>query len=440
VFSDKGVDAIKEAQISLREMPNATKEAVNQLFNSSNAAAKLQQRLNTGETTMFQEIQRISNKLNKTDKQTKGMVLADVFRGAGEDVAGFVELIGKLNPSLTKMDDTRSETTKGFDRTIDLFVKMKNVLTTSLIPAFNSVFDAMRPVGVWMTENKSTVQLLTKVTLSAVLAYLSFKAVLVGVTFAMKVGRAVTLAFNGAMGITKAITGASTINLTAYRGAMLAYNTTTKIGTAITYGFSTALAVATSPITLTIAAIAALVAAVVLITKKWESWGAALSIIFGPLGFVISLVKSFQRNWESAAAAFDTSSISGSLKAIGVVILDALLMPVQQLLELVGKLPTWLGGGAATNAAQEIQKLRENIEGISTNVDNLNKAPDDPTDLTRIRSNPRQAERETDQKRVEESRANVHVEIKDDNNRANLKRQKTNRGSRAKLTRTQGFF
>jgi tape measure domain-containing protein len=118
-----------------------------------------------------------------------------------------------------------------------------------------------------------------------------------------------------------------------------------------------------NPIGLIIVAIGALIAIIALAISKYEDWGAALLLFMGPLGLVINLVQSFRRNWEGIKEAFTTGGIIEGLKKIGLVILDALLMPVQQLLELLGKIP---GLDIATKGAENLENLRKNIMGIET--------------------------------------------------------------------------
>ena len=57
--------------------------------------------------------------------------------------------------------------------------------------------------------------------------------------------------------------------------------------------------------------------------------------------------------------AFKTQGILGGLKAIGRVLLDAILMPVQQLLELLAKIPGMANLAGA--GAQKIYELRQNL-------------------------------------------------------------------------------
>lgn len=122
-------------------------------------------------------------------------------------------------------------------------------------------------------------------------------------------------------------------------------------------------AMTANPIGLIIAGVAALIALIAAVVVKWEEWGAAVALFMGPLGLVISLIQSFRRNWDMVKEAFSEGGIIEGLKAIGAVILDALLMPIQQLLELASRLPGV--GDLAAGAAESIEKLRRNM-GVTT--------------------------------------------------------------------------
>lgn len=110
VFSDKGVDAIKEATLSLREMTQPAKDALAAIGMSGD---ELQRQIQSGELTYFEAMQKITAKTKEfgTGSQQAGMILADVFKGAGEDAGKFIFELDKMNLNLEDM----GETSKGLD-------------------------------------------------------------------------------------------------------------------------------------------------------------------------------------------------------------------------------------------------------------------------------------------------------------------------------------
>jgi len=120
-----------------------------------------------------------------------------------------------------------------------------------------------------------------------------------------------------------------------------------------------------NPIGLIIAGVAGLIALVVVIIKKWHQWGAALATFLGPLGLVISIFKSLYTHWESIKKAFKTDGILGGLKRIGLVLLDALLKPVQSLLEMLSKIPGL--GKLAAKGADKIKNIRSKLDLVTDN-------------------------------------------------------------------------
>ncbi len=121
VYSDKGIDAIKEANIRLREMTPATKEALESIGLSS---TEIQEGLENGSLKMIDVIRQVSGRLDTLPPQSQrvGQVLADVFGGAGED-AGL--------EFLTSLQDSNVALEEMIDRTSDLTVAQQNNLEAS---------------------------------------------------------------------------------------------------------------------------------------------------------------------------------------------------------------------------------------------------------------------------------------------------------------------
>ena len=110
-FSDKGVDAIKEGTISLREFTDTTQDALQGIGIDTN---DLQERIQRGQTTLFEAIQEISERLQQFPEQSQevGVVLADVFRGAGEDAGNFVLNLANVTTSIEAVKESQNETTQ----------------------------------------------------------------------------------------------------------------------------------------------------------------------------------------------------------------------------------------------------------------------------------------------------------------------------------------
>ena len=115
-----------------------------------------------------------------------------------------------------------------------------------------------------------------------------------------------------------------------------------------------------NPIGLVVLGIAALVAIVTVVTAKYDEWGASLALLLGPLGMIINVVQAFRRNWDSIVESFRTDGILGGIKRIGVVLLDAILYPVQQVLGMLAKIPGL--SNLASGGTKKIAEIRSKLE------------------------------------------------------------------------------
>jgi len=121
IFSDKGVDAIKEANIRLRELTPATKEALENIGISSK---EMSEKLQSGEMKMSEAISMVSKKLAEMPPQSQevGQALADIFGGPGEDAGiQFISTLSEVNEGLESM----------VDNTDDLTISQQNNLVAS---------------------------------------------------------------------------------------------------------------------------------------------------------------------------------------------------------------------------------------------------------------------------------------------------------------------
>jgi hypothetical protein len=158
-------------------------------------------------------------------------------------------------------------------------------------------------------------------------------------------------------------------------------------------------AMTANPIGLIIVGIAAMIALLVVAVKNWNEWGAALAIFLGPLGLTISLIQAFRRNWELISEAFKTDGMVAGIKMIGITLLDVVLMPLQQILEIISKVT---GADWAKTAADNVNKFRSSI---GTNLGNESQGP------TLETGNPAQNRAEMISKNIEEKRSQAFLSI-----------------------------
>lgn len=106
IFSDKGIDTIKEANTRLREMTTATADALEGIGISSQ---EVQQALQDGSATTFDIIRRVSERLNELPDNASvvGTAIADIFGGPGEDAG--LKYIRTLKDIGTNLDEVKGK-------------------------------------------------------------------------------------------------------------------------------------------------------------------------------------------------------------------------------------------------------------------------------------------------------------------------------------------
>lgn len=149
-------------------------------------------------------------------------------------------------------------------------------------------------------------------------------------------------------------------NNIAATASLIWHTTVTKAAAAAQWVLNAAMNA--NPIGLIVMGIAALVAIVTVVIKKYNEWGAALTFVLGPLGMIINIVMTIKRYWDSIAEAFSNGGFIAGIKQIGKALLDIILYPVQQLLELLSNIPGL--GNLAAKGFDFIKGMRENLNMI----------------------------------------------------------------------------
>ena len=134
IYSDKGVDVIKEGNLRIREMTTATAAALEGIGIS---ATEVQEQLKSGQKTTFDIIQMVSERLNELPDSASvvGTALADIFGGPGEDAG--LQYIRTLKDIKTNLKDVKDETGKLGEAQEDMIESQKR-LATAVADLFDS--------------------------------------------------------------------------------------------------------------------------------------------------------------------------------------------------------------------------------------------------------------------------------------------------------------
>lgn len=140
VFGDKGVDAIKEATIRLREMTTSTSEA---LAGIGLSGQEIQQKMAEGSMTAFDAIQLVSEKLNELPETSSavGTAVADIFGGAGEDAGlQYLKTLKDISTDLDEVKGKAGEYAKAQEALLESEVELQRA-TNALFGASSESFD-----------------------------------------------------------------------------------------------------------------------------------------------------------------------------------------------------------------------------------------------------------------------------------------------------------
>lgn len=110
IYSDKGVDVIKEGNIRLREMTKATADA---LVGIGINAEAVQADLQAGALTTFEVMQLVAGKLNElpANSAAVGTAIADIFGGPGEDAGlAYIQSLATVQTNMEAVKAAAGET------------------------------------------------------------------------------------------------------------------------------------------------------------------------------------------------------------------------------------------------------------------------------------------------------------------------------------------
>jgi TP901 family phage tail tape measure protein len=325
-------------------------------------------------------------------------VFGVINRTAGNILADNVKQLGDFEKAVTGTTEAQAAAAINSNtlrnRIDELKASWVNMLVSS-DKAKSGLETAKNVMGFLARNMDSIVSIGTKI----LIFFAGWKALLIASRIAL-------IAYNVVLGISGALSGTASVAIGANAVALGAYKVVLALVTAAQWAWNVAMTA--NPIGIIIVAIGALIALVAAVIVKWNEWGAALSLFMGPLGFIVSLVMSFARNWQMIKDSFKDGGILSGLKAIGKVILDAILMPVQQ---LVGLIAEFTGAEWAENAVKNIEQFRKNL-GVSVDEQAVN---------------PKLSEQDAMVSRMETvERQRIDLNIKDSTGRASMESSGSN--------------
>lgn len=142
IYSDKGVDVIKEGNIRIREMTDATAAALEGIGIS---ADEVQEQLRTGQKTTFDIIRMVSERLDELPESSAevGAALADIFGGPGEDAGlQYIRTLKDIKTSLGDVKEEAGELGKAQEDMIESQKKL-GVAVAELFDATGGSFETM---------------------------------------------------------------------------------------------------------------------------------------------------------------------------------------------------------------------------------------------------------------------------------------------------------
>lgn len=147
IYSDKGIDTIKEGTLRLREMTPATKAAIEGIGLSS---VSMQEQLKNGTISIFDAIRMVSNRLAELPPQSAavGTAIADIFGGPGEDAGlEYIKMLGTAEKSLETLKAGAGANAQAQEKLLEANQKLQ-LAWSELMGTGTGTFDAIKATAI----------------------------------------------------------------------------------------------------------------------------------------------------------------------------------------------------------------------------------------------------------------------------------------------------
>jgi Phage-related minor tail protein. len=152
VFSNKGIDAIKEAGIRLKEMPQSAKDALDAIGLSSSG---IQKQIQDGTITTFDAIQQVSGKLAElpATSQASAQAVADIFGSAGQDAGlQYLTTLKEIETNLDTLTDGAGDFAKANLQIVDAQERI-NMLFNQVLGGGGNMFNELKGMALDFVAN-----------------------------------------------------------------------------------------------------------------------------------------------------------------------------------------------------------------------------------------------------------------------------------------------
>lgn len=221
IYSDKGVDVIKEANLRIREMTTATSDALKGIGIDSE---QVQKDLQSGAKTTFDIIQEVSARLAELPESSAavGTALADIFGGPGEDAGlQYIKTLKDIETDLDAVKDKTGELGSIQERQLQSQIELSNAVS-ALFDATGGTFESMTAnlkimVNEWLTK---VIEYVIGIANSFIEAYNAsglFRGMVQGIVAAVRVlvmvsQTGIKLLFDGLKGLATLVEGIFTLD------------------------------------------------------------------------------------------------------------------------------------------------------------------------------------------------------------------------------------
>ena len=218
IYTDKLPDALKEADISLREQTKATREALTNAFGKDFTSNILSQ-INAGALSTKDALELMSQEANKVglSAEQAATLTADVFRGAGEDAGGALKVFEALSVGISgsanELDEYGEQLSSEIDRATERAKEMDAAFKSDNFIAFQ---EGMREIGHFI-----------KVNFIKVIGFLTDGLRPIGDAFG-RIAKAFGVTTKGSEGLSKAFQFLMKVGLLPLRAAMKVFELSTK--------------------------------------------------------------------------------------------------------------------------------------------------------------------------------------------------------------------